>query len=238
MVGGLLGDSPEPAFSANRKVLQNEPVARLVLRVVEERGVYCQTSDQVASVHGIRRRRNGGLLLVLRHVQRRSVAHALRRIIVRLTILRREHHGHWLAVMVEHCALLRWRVGSRGSGADADSRGRRRSADNIDLARGIPVPEIDLQDEEVALDSVGINLLAGVFVGDYQTDAGRRGDRSPVFVAETAHAGSLGLLLDSQFVAVFAFDAAEGHCFGLGLDLGGDALLLGCAVHLWVLGHH
>ena len=60
-------------------------------------------------------------------------------------------------------ALAR-RVGQFGRG----HRPRRcLDADNVDLARGISVPEIDLEDEEVTFDSVGIDLLAGVFVGDY-----------------------------------------------------------------------
>jgi hypothetical protein len=160
-------NSPEPSFSADRKILQNEPVARFVLCVVEQRSVDRQTSNKVASVHGIRRRLDRGLLLVLGHVHGRSIAHAVRRIIVRLAVLRREHHGHRLAELVEHCALLWWREGSHGSSADADCRGRRRGADDIDLARGIPIPEIDLQDEEAAFNGVGIDLLAGVFVGDY-----------------------------------------------------------------------
>ena len=163
----LIGEnSPEPAFCANGKILQNEPVAWLVLCVVEERCIDRQTPNKVASVHRIRRWLDSGRL-ELRHVHRRSIAHAVRRIIVRLTVLWRKHHGHRLAEVVEHRALLRWRVGSRGRGADADCRGGRRGADNVDLARGISVPEIDLEDEEVTFDSVGIDLLAGVFVGDY-----------------------------------------------------------------------
>jgi hypothetical protein len=147
--------------------LQDEPVAWLVLCVVEERGVDRQTSNKVASVHGVRRWRHSGLG-VLGHVHRRSIAaHAVRRIIVSLAILWREHHGHWLAKLVDHRALLRWRVGSCGSGADADRRRRRRGADDVDLARGISIPEIDLKDEEVTLYGIGIDLLACVFVGDY-----------------------------------------------------------------------
>jgi len=152
--------------------------------------------------------------------------------------MRCEHHVHRLAELVQHCALLRWRVGGRGRSANGNRWRRRGCADDVDFARGVFVPEIDLQDEEVALYGVWIDLLAGVFMGDYQTDAGRGRDGASVLVAETTHAGSLGLLLDSQFVAVFAFDAAEGHCLWLGLYLGRHALL-GRTVHLLlILGHH
>jgi hypothetical protein len=89
------------------------------------------------------------------------------------------HAGHDLR-HVHGRALHGRRIRGRGAARDADGRGAAAVAHEIDLAGAVGVPEIDRQDEEGAVDVVGVNVLAGDGIGDDQAHAGRRCDGTAV----------------------------------------------------------
>lgn len=94
----------------------------------------------------------------------------------------------------------------------------------IDLASAIEIPEIDSQDEKGAIDFVGVDLFARGGIAHNQAHARGWCDGAAVLVAEAAHAGAHGLLLDDEAVYFSIFGA------GVGLEVvglvGGHGLLL------------
>jgi hypothetical protein len=103
----------------------------------------------------------------------------------------------------------------------------------VDGPGRVLVPEVDHEDEEGAIDIVGVNLVACGSVAHDQPNARRRRDGPSILVAKPAHSGSDRLLLDPQPVDPIVSLADEVVCF-IALPVGyaplGSWQLIWCAL--------